>query len=160
VLNGRGLYAEAELAARQAMSEVEPATECEHALPLLRRCLAASLNGQGQYAEAELELRDLRPEGAVAIVSVRTHLAAAQLGLGNLGEAEAGAREAEETGKHRLSPRHYLTLTAGTLLGTVLARQGRPDEARRQLQDNAAAWAEYFGDAHPRTIAARTELAM
>jgi hypothetical protein len=87
------------------------------------------------------------------------YLAAAQLGLGELAEAEAGAREAEETSRHQLSPRHYLTLTAGTLLGTVLARQDRPDKARRQLQDNAAAWAEYFGDAHPKTIAARAGLA-
>jgi ATP/maltotriose-dependent transcriptional regulator MalT len=118
-----------------------------------------SLNGQAQYAEAELQLRDLQPKGAVDIVSVRMCLAVAQLGLGDLSEAEAGAREAKETGMHQLSPRHHLTLTAGTLLGTVLARQGRPDEARRQLQDNAAVWAEYFGDAHPKTIAARTELA-
>ena len=41
-----------------------------------------ALNGQGEYAEAELQLRDLQPQGAVDIVSVRMYLAAAQLGLG------------------------------------------------------------------------------
>jgi hypothetical protein len=49
-----------------------------------------SLNGQAQYAEAELQLRDLQPKGAVDIVSVRMCLAVAQLGLGDLSEAEAG----------------------------------------------------------------------
>jgi len=157
--NGRGLYVEAESAARQAIAENEPPPLCEHGLPWLRRCLAVSLNGQGRYAEAEVLLRDLQPEGAIAVVSVPVYLASAQLGLGDLSEAEDGAREAEAIGKRLLSPVHNLTLTAGTLLGTVLAQQGRLDEARRQLQDNAVAWAEHFGDAHPKTIAARAELA-
>ena len=133
----------------------------EHALLLsLRRCLAVSLNGLGRYTEAAALLRDLQPEGPLGVVSVRTYLAAAQLGLGDLGEAETGAREAVEEGGRLLGPAHNLTLTAGTLLGTALARQGKLDEARRQLRENAAAWAEHFGDAHPKTTAARTELAL
>lgn len=159
VLNGRGLYAEAESAARQAIADYEPAPLCGHALPWLRRCLAVSLSGQGQHAEADVLLRGLRPAGGIDVVSVGIYLAAAQLGLGDLSAAEAGARKAAGTGMRLLSPVHNLTLTAGTLLGTVLARQGSLDEARRQLQDNAAAWAEHFGDAHPKTIAARAELA-
>jgi tetratricopeptide (TPR) repeat protein len=159
VLNGRGLYAEAEAEARQAIEGSEPVPLCEHALPWLRRALAVSLSGQGRYAEADVLLRGLRPEGAIDVVSVGVYRAAAQLGLGDLSAAEAGARDAAGTGMRLLSPVHNLTLTAGTLLGVVLARHGRLDEARTQLQDNAAVWAERFGDAHPKTVAARAELA-
>jgi len=161
VLNGRDLHAEAESAARQAIGEAESAQVSEHALLLsLRRCLAVSLNGLGRYTEAAALLRDMQPEGPLGVVSVRTYLAAAQLGLGDLGEAETGAREAVEEGGRLLGPAHNLTLTGGTLLGTALARQGKLDEARRQLRESAAAWAEHFGDAHPKTTAARTELAL
>jgi hypothetical protein len=48
---------------------------------------------------------------------------------------------------------------AGTLLGSAIARQGRHDEARDQLQANAEAWLDHFGEDHPRTIAAQEELA-
>jgi tetratricopeptide (TPR) repeat protein len=159
VQNGRGLHAEAESAARQSIREAESASLCEHALPMLHRCLAVSLNGQGRYTDAEALLSALRPDSPDDVVSVGTHLAAAQLGLGDLDRAESGARAAAEAGACLLGPAHNLTLSAGTLLGTVLARQGRLDEARRQLHDNAVAWAEHFGDAHPETVAARAELA-
>lgn len=165
----RGLAADAESAARQAIREAEAAAQqaetddesafkSGHVLDLLHRGLAASLNGQGRYAEAEALLRDLLSEHP-ADFGIRTYLAIAQLGLGDFAEAEAEARQAEQESRDRYSPVHYVTLHAGTVLGMALARQGRVDEARRQLQDNAAAWAEHFGDAHPKTIAARAELA-
>ncbi|HXO25157.1 MAG TPA: hypothetical protein VN870_11270, partial [Streptosporangiaceae bacterium] len=56
-------------------------------------------------------------------------------------------------------PAHFTTLRAGTLLGSAIARQGRAEEARVQLQASAEAWLEHFGEGHPRTIAAQEELA-
>jgi hypothetical protein len=92
-------------------------------------------------------------------VRVQSLLGAARLGLGMPGEAEAAAREAVTEAERALGPAHYLTLVAGTLLGSAIARQGRHDEARDQLQANAEAWLDHFGEDHPRTIAAQEELA-
>jgi hypothetical protein len=79
-------------------------------------------------------------------------------GLGRLTEAEVALRELI-SGALSPSPTHYLALAAATLLGSALAGQGRVDEASDQLQASAAAWNENFGADHPRTIAARAELA-
>jgi hypothetical protein len=92
-------------------------------------------------------------------VTVQTQLAVAELGLGMPGDAEARARETIAEAERLHGPAHWATLRAGTLLGSALARQGRPDEARQQLQANAEAWLEHFGEDHPRTIAAQEELA-
>jgi hypothetical protein len=45
------------------------------------------------------------------------------------------------------------------VLGAALARQDRHEEAERVLQANVTAWTGHFGAGHPRTIAAREELA-
>jgi tetratricopeptide (TPR) repeat protein len=159
VLNGRGLHAQAEALARQAIAEAGSSTTAA-GVPLALGCtLAVSLNAQQRHAEAERILRDLRPERPSSVVAVRTTLASAQLGLGKLTDAAAGAGAAIAEGTRVLSPVHYMTLIAGTLLGRILARQGMLDAAERQLRENAAAWAEHFGDGHPRTITARAELA-
>jgi tetratricopeptide (TPR) repeat protein len=159
VLNLRGLPAEAEALALPAIREAESSAMQSDISVSLRCGLAQSLNAQERYAEAERILAGLRPQDPDRMVSVRLRLATAQLGLGKLAEAEATAQEAVSEGTWAMSPAHYLTLSAGTVLGSALARQGRLDEAQRQLHTNAAAWAEHFGDEHPRTVAARAELA-
>ena len=159
LLDRRGLYTEAEALARSTIREAESSKVHHVILAMLRVGLAQSLNGQERYAEAERMMRDLRPDQPHRVVSVRNQLAPAQLGLGLLAEAEATARAAVSEGTQVLSPVHYLTLTAGTLLGSALAFQGKLDEAARQLRENAAAWAEHFGDEHPSAVAAKTELA-
>jgi len=159
VLNGRGLHAQAETLARPAIPEAEASAMRSGVLLALRCGLADSLNAQGRYEEVERMLGDLRPPGPNALVNVRIRLAAAQLGLGKLTEAETTAGEAVAEGNRALSPVHYLTLTARTLHGSILGRQGRRDEAERELRTNAAAWAEHFGGGHPRTVAARAKLA-
>jgi tetratricopeptide (TPR) repeat protein len=159
VLNGLGLYAEAEALARPSLREAETSVMQADVLVLLRRGLAESINAQQRYAEAEQALRGLQPQEPVAMVGVRIQQAAAQLGLGKLTEAEITASEAVAEGTRGLSPVHCLTLTAGTVLGSAIARQGRREEAERELRTNVAAWAGHFGDEHPRTVTARAELA-
>jgi tetratricopeptide (TPR) repeat protein len=157
VLSERGLHAEAEAAARKAIREANSTVDPRF-LASSRCGLAGSLNAQGRCDEAKHLLQGLRPQDATVKVAVLTNLAAARLGLGEAEDAEVDAQEAVKQGQQHLGPVHYLTLTAGTLLGTALARQDRPDEALRQLHANAAAWAEHFGEQHPRTIAARDAL--
>jgi tetratricopeptide (TPR) repeat protein len=159
LLNMRGLYAEAEALALPAIREAESSAMRSDILISLRMGLAASLTGQERYAEGERIMAGPRPLDPDRLVGVLLRLAAAQLGLGKLPEAEATAQEAVSEGARVLSPVHYLTLAAGTVLGSALARQGSLDEAKRQLRTNAAAWAEHFGAEHPRTVAARAELA-
>jgi tetratricopeptide (TPR) repeat protein len=159
VLNGRGLHAEAEAEARRAIRDTDSSAVPARFLVGLRCSLGASLNAQGRYDEAKHLLQGLQPEDATVKVSVLTNLAAARLGLGDAENAEVGAREAVKQGQQHLGPVHILTLTAGTQLGKALAWQGRLDEALQQLHANAAAWAEHFGEEHPKTIAARSELA-
>jgi tetratricopeptide (TPR) repeat protein len=158
VLSERGLHAEAEAAARQAIREAN-STVGARFLAASRCGLAASLNAQGRHDEAKHLLQRLQLQDATVKVAVLTNLAVARLGLGEAEDAEADAQEAVKQGQQHLGPVHYLTLAAGTLLGTALARQDRPDEALRQLHANAAAWAEHFGEEHPKTIAALSELA-
>jgi len=158
-LNGRGQYTEAEAEARRAIREADSSAVPARFLVGLRCGLGTSLNGQGRYDEAKHLLQGLQPEDALAKASVLTLLAAARLGLGEAEDAEVDAQEAVKQGQQHLGPVHNLTLTAGTLLGKALARQDRLDEALQQLHANAAAWAEHFGEEHPKTIAARSELA-
>jgi hypothetical protein len=127
---------------------------------MLRCNLTVCLNAQDRYEEAEQVLRDLTPGRLPArIVSVQLPMASARLGLGKLDDAEAGARQAFTVAGQCMSPVHHVTLSAGTVLGKVFAAQGRRDEARHHIEANAAAWAQNFGEDHPRTIAARAELA-
>jgi tetratricopeptide (TPR) repeat protein len=160
VLSKRGLHAEAETLAWSAIREAESsATSRSDILVSLHVGLAESLNGQERYAEAERMLAGLQPRGSDRVLGVQLRLAAARLGLGKHAEAETTAGAAVAEGIRALSPVHYLTLAAGTLLGSALAGQGKLDQAQRQLRTNAAAWAERFGDEHPGTVAARAELA-
>ena len=159
VLSGRGQHAEAESLARSALREASSAGLPPQAPTALTVSLARTLTAQQRYEEAELALRDLRPDEPQEIVTVTCGRAAARLGLGKLREAEAGARDAVAAGERFLSPVHYTTLYAGTVLGAALARQGRYDEAGHVLRANVAAWTAHFGASHPRTIAAQEELA-
>jgi tetratricopeptide (TPR) repeat protein len=160
-LNGRGLHAQGESAARSAIRETRGSGGVHaHSLVSLRVVLASSLTGQHRYEEARRILQGIRPGHwhPAWTVGIQTQLAAAELGLGMPGEAEARAREAVTEAERISGPAHYTTLRAGTLLGSAIARQGRPDEARHQLQANAEAWLEHFGEDHPRTVAAYQEL--
>jgi tetratricopeptide (TPR) repeat protein len=160
VLNERGLHTQAESTARTAIRDAKGSpTAHSGSLVLLGTGLAASLNGQHRYQEAERTVQDLQPRQAADRVRIQSELGAARLGLGMPAEAEAAAREAVTEAERALGPAHYLTLAAGTLLGSAIARQGRHDEARHQLQANAEAWLERFGENHPRTIDAQEELA-
>jgi hypothetical protein len=159
-LIGRGAAAEAESVARMSIAEAASITDLPSPVVIrLRWALASSLNAQERYAEAEEVMRNLGPVRAVDIASYRLILGTAQLGLGRAAEAEVSARESVTSAEEFYGPLHYTTLRAGTLLGAAFARQSNCDEARRQLRANAAAWTEHFGDAHPRTVEARRELA-
>lgn len=159
-LAGRGQYAQAEAVARSAIRNARASlVVTAHNLTPVRIGLAASLNGLHRYQEAERILRDLPSGHPGWNVTIQTLLAAAELGLGMPGEAEARAREAVTEAERIHGPAHFTTLRAGTVLGSAIARQGRPEEARVQLQANAEAWLEHFGAGHPRTIAAQEELA-
>lgn len=158
VLSGRGRHGEAESAARSALRET-PADLAPQLVTILTVNLARALGGQQRYEEAEMALGELRPDDAREIILVTCGRAAARLGLGKLREAEAGARDAVAAGQRILSPVHYTTLHAGTLLGAALARQGKREQAESVLRSNIAAWTEHFGASHPKTIAAREELA-
>jgi tetratricopeptide (TPR) repeat protein len=159
-LNGRGQHAQAEAAARSAIraARASLAVTAHHLIPI-RIGLAATLNCSHRYEEAERILRDLPPGHSGGNLSIQILLADAELGLGMAGEAEARAREAVTEAERLNGPAHFTALRAGTLLGSAIARQGRPEEARVQLQANAEAWLEHFGEGHPRTIAAQEELA-
>src|SRR5580658_5154759 len=159
-LNGRGLHAQAEAAARSAIRDARACVGVTaHTLVPVRIGLATSLNGQQRYEEARRILQDIPPGHSGWKIAVQTLLAVAELGLGMPGDAEARARETIAEAERLHGPAHWATLRAGTLLGSALARQGRPDEARQQLQANAEAWLEHFGEDHPRTVAAHQELA-
>jgi len=160
VLNARGLPAQGESVARSAIRAVRGSLWVHaHQLVPLRVGLAGSLNGQHRHQEARRILQALQPGQPAFNVVIQIQLAAAELGLGMPGDAEARAREAVTNAERIHGPAHYATLAAGTLLGSAIARQGRPDEARHQLQANAEAWLEYFGEDHPKTVAAQQELA-
>jgi eukaryotic-like serine/threonine-protein kinase len=159
-LNGRGQHAQAEAVARSAIRAARASLAVTaHTLTPMRIGLAASLNGLHRYEEAERMLRDLPPGHSGWKLTIQILLADAELGLGMPGEAEARAREAVTEAERVHGPAHFTTLRAGTVLGSAIARQGRPEEARLQLQANAEAWLEHFGTGHPRTIAAQEELA-
>lgn len=147
--------------AHWAAAEAVGAGVHAHSLVSLRVVLASSLNGQHRYEEARRILQGIRPGHwhPAWTVGIQVQLAAAELGLGMPGEAEARAREAATEAERISGPAHYTTLRAGTLLGSAIARQGRHDEAGHQLQANAEAWLEHFGEDHPRTVAAYQELA-
>lgn len=158
-MNGRGQPDQAESLARSAEREAARSVDLPgRILFLLRSGLASSLNAQARYQEAEQMLQDLRPGHPMDVVGTGANLATAWIGLGRPAEAEVVLRELI-SGPLGPSPTHYLALAAATLLGSALAEQGRIDEARDQLQASAAAWNENFGAGHPRTIAAREELA-
>jgi hypothetical protein len=164
VLNGRGLHTQAEAAARSAIRDakgsptVGPRTLASVRLGLTTG-LASSVDSQHRHQEAERILRGLKSGSPSGRASIQLQLAAAQLGMGMPGDAEAAAREAITEAERTLGPAHYAVLAGGTLLGSAIARQGRPDEARQQLEANAEAWLEHFGEDHPKTIAAREKLA-
>jgi tetratricopeptide (TPR) repeat protein len=158
VLNGRGLYAQAESAARSAIRDARGAGLPAHRLVQLRVALAGSLNGQRRHQEARQILQDLPPGHPAWNVTIGIQLATAELGLGMPGEAEARARETVAEAERLHGPAHYTALAAGTLLGSAIAGQGRHDEARHQLQANAEAWLEHFGEGHPKAAAAHQEL--
>jgi tetratricopeptide (TPR) repeat protein len=161
-LNGRGLPEQAESMARSAIRRARGSLRlsAHHLIPV-RIGLATSLISQHRYSEARRVLEDLQPAHPHpwSNVSIQIQLAAAELGLGMLGEAEARARDAVTEAERLQGPAHFSALRAGTLLGSAIARQGRPDEARHQLRANAEAWLEHFGEYHPRTVAAQEELA-
>lgn len=161
-LNGRGLHAQAESTARSAIRDARGSLYVgAHQLIPVRVCLTSSLVSQHRYSEARQVLQDLQlghPHPAWD-VNILIQLAAVELGLGMPGEAEARAREAVAEAERLNGPAHFSALRAGTLLGSAIARQGRHDEARQQLQANAEAWLEHFGEHHHRTVAAQTELA-
>jgi tetratricopeptide (TPR) repeat protein len=160
MLNGRGLHKQAEAAARSAIRDARASLGVTaHTLVPVRIGLATSLNGQHRYEEARRILQDLPRGHSGWNLAVQTQLAVAELGLGMPGEAEARARETIAEAERLHGPAHWATLRAGTVLGSALARQGRPDEARHQLQANVEAWLEHFGEHHPRTITAQEELA-
>jgi tetratricopeptide (TPR) repeat protein len=160
VLIERGMFAEAESAARLTMAEADAITDLpESYVAIVRRTLAASLNAQARHAEAIEVLRSFQPHDPRSIAGFSLVLGTAQLGMGQVAAAELSAREAVASAERFYGPAHYTTLQAGTLRGAVLARQGDIDEARHLLQVNAAAWAEHFGDTHRKTIAAQRELA-
>jgi hypothetical protein len=158
VLNGRGLHAQAESAARSAIRDARGAGLHAHRLVPLRIVLAGSLNGQRRHQEARQVLQDLPPGHPAWNLNIQLQLAIAELGLGMPGEAEARARETVAEAERLHGPAHHATLAAGTLLGSAIARQGRHDEARHQLQANAEAWLEHFGEGHPKTAAAHQKL--
>jgi tetratricopeptide (TPR) repeat protein len=158
-LNGRGLYTQAEATPLSAIRAVRASLGATaHNLVALRIGLASSLNRQHRYEEARRILQDLPSAHAGWNVTLKIELAAAELGLGMPGEAEARAREAVTEAERLHGPAHFETLRAGTLLGSAIARQARRDEARQQLQANAEAWLEHFGEDHSRTVAAQQEL--
>jgi tetratricopeptide (TPR) repeat protein len=159
VMNSRGMYAEGERRVRSALRAVRPGEVSHRVLRSSHFVLGGSLNGQQKYREAERVLKRVRPADQFARLSMHLGLGAARLGLGRLAEAEADAREAVAISGFGIGPSHYQIVRAGTLLGSVLAAQGRADEAKRQLEASVAAWEEHFGADHPRAIAAREELA-
>jgi hypothetical protein len=156
----RGMPAEAELVARTAIAEAAGVTDVsEGTVTALHRVLAVSLNALGRYPEAIEVLQGRRHPEPASLTGLCVVMGTAQLGAGRVADAEVSAREAVSSAERFLAPAHFHALQAGTLLGAVLARRGRVDEARHMLQANAAAWAGHFGDVHPRTIDARRELA-
>lgn len=164
LLNRRGLYAQAESAARSAIRDAKGSpTVSSGTLATLHLSLttglASSINAQHRHQEAERMLCGLKSESPAGRVSIRLQLAVAQLGMGMPGDAEAAAREAIAEAERALGPAHYATLEGGGVLGSAIARQDRPEEARQQLQANAEAWLEHFGEDHPKAIAAREKLA-
>lgn len=159
-LIGRGMAAEAESVARTAVAEAVAVPDVPAgAVAALHRALAISLNALGRYAEAMEVLRGRQHPEPASLTGFCVVMGIAQLGAGRVADAEVSAREAVTSAERFFAPAHYSTLQAGTLLGAVLARQGNVDEARRVLQVSVAAWAEHFGDTHPRTVEAQRELA-
>lgn len=159
LLNIRSEYAEAESLARSAVHQIPRVAKWRPRFVVVFHVgIANSLNGRERYGEAEAAVRALKPVHVPDIVAVLYALGTAQLGLGRPADAEEVARNAVLTGEGGLSATHYLTLQSGTLLGMTLARQGKIDEAVRQLQCNADAWLENFGPHHPKTLAARQAL--
>jgi tetratricopeptide (TPR) repeat protein len=159
-LNVLGMHADAESLARSAIHQIPRAAKWRPRFVVVFQVgIANSLNGRERYSEAELAVQALKPVHVPDIIAVLYALGTAQLGLGRPAEAEEVARNAVMTGEGGLSATHYLTLQSGTLLGIALARQGKLDDAVRQLQLNAGAWLENFGQHHPKTVAARRALA-
>lgn len=160
LLNARGKFLEAEDAARSSLRAIDDKKRFpDYVRDMLRNGLAASLNAQGRHYEAVELLRDIALINPLVKCSVHRNLAVAKMGLSRLDEAADLARSAMLSGEQGLGQRHYMTLYAGTVFGTILAAQGRSGEAQRLLEENSAAWAESFGEDHPRTLAAYEQLA-
>jgi tetratricopeptide (TPR) repeat protein len=159
VMNARGMHAKGEKQIRSALREVLPGDVSHRVLNSLHLVLAGSLNGQHKHRNAEQALKRVRPADQFSRLSLHLGLGAARLGLGRPDEAEADARQAVAISGFGVGPSHYQIVRAGTFLGSVLAAQGRVDEAKRQLEVSVAAWEELFGADHPRAVAAREEFA-
>jgi tetratricopeptide (TPR) repeat protein len=160
ISNMRGAYADAESLARSAIGEIPRLAKWRSRFMVVFQIgIGSSLNGQQRYSEALLAVQGLRPVYVQDIVALLDALSTAHIGTGQFADAELVARNAVMTGEKGLSAAHYLTLQSGTLLGIALARQGKLDDAKSQLQANASAWLEHFGGQHPKAAAAQRVLA-
>ena len=150
---------EAEAAARAATEEMTRAGEAHlRMLRILQVNLARVLCARDRFDEAHRIVSGLECAVPTDRAALRSVSAVALLGLGRHEEAEAAAREAVTICEWGLSAVHHRALEAGTVLGSVLAAQGRLPEAERRLAANSAAWDEHFGPDHPRAVAARAAL--
>ena len=154
-----GRHDEAEAAARAATEEMTRAGEAHlRMLRILQVNLARVLCARDRFDEAHRIVSGLECAVPTDRAALRSVSAVALLGLGRHEEAEAAAREAVTICEWGLSAVHHRALEAGTVLGSVLAAQGRLPEAERRLATNSAAWDEHFGPDHPRAVAARAAL--
>lgn len=159
ISNMRGAYADAESLARSAIGEIPKLAKWRSRFTVVFQIgIGSSLNGRQRYSEALLAVQGLRPTYVQDIVALLDALSTAHIGTGQFADAEIVARNAVMTGESGLSAAHYLTLQSGVLLGIALARQGKLDDAKSQLQASVSAWLEHFGGQHPRTVAAQRAL--
>lgn len=99
------------------------------------------------------------PDAAVVTDVLRHNLAYALLHSNGFTEAEALIRQVLDSETARLGPDHPQTLYTRKVLGQALHRQGRLEEASQWYAEVYARRRERYGDNHPLTLGAGTQLA-
>ncbi len=130
-----------------------------------RRMITAALVESGRCAAAQPHLGEMLAlrgkelaEGDPTLGVILLQHGQCQLNAGALALAELTLRDALAVRRTTFGESHWAVAQVESLLGEVLARRNRPEEAATRLRSGYEGLRSQLGETHPRTVEARERL--